>query len=239
MKIKIALLIIASALFVSACSKDKSSEVLVSANQAATVQTAVKNDDKASSKTSLVAAVPNITYKENVHYKILNNINTDNVTSPMLVEYFWLGCPHCYNFEETLDELKSAIPQLTVLKKPAAFNQRWAQDATIYYAFKEMGELQHLSALFELYNKNNNLLTSELFNDFLKSKQINVDEFFEHIKNSETIKSSIQENITEMAENDITGVPAVAINGKYLILMSEDIKSMEDYLDLVRYLLKK
>ncbi|MGI5308830.1 DsbA family protein [Rheinheimera sp. WS51] len=239
MKIKLSLLIIASVFFLSACSKENSSEALNSAKQADVEQTETKSTESLSNKTSSMAKKPSITYKENVHYKVVKNIDIADVNPPMLVEYFWLGCPHCYNFEAILAHLHSELPELKVLKKPAAFNDRWALDAKVFHALKEMEQLQHLSALFELYHSNNNALSKEALNNFLLANQIDSDTFFELLKNSDVINQRIVQSINEMHENEIKGVPAVVVNGKYLILASDDIRSADDYLALVRYLLEK
>src|SRR5689334_12596404 len=57
-----------------------------------------------------------------------------------VVEFFWYGCPHCYNLEPYIERWeKSAPPDVQLRRIPAVFNQRWAHDAAIFYTFEALG----------------------------------------------------------------------------------------------------
>jgi len=59
-----------------------------------------------------------------------------------IAEFFWYGCIHCYNLEPLLERWVPALPADTQFRRiPAVFNERWAHDAAIYYAFEVLGAI--------------------------------------------------------------------------------------------------
>src|SRR5436189_4253520 len=57
-----------------------------------------------------------------------------------VVEFFWYGCPHCYNLEPYIESwLKKAPPDVQFRRIPAVFNQRWGHDAAIFYTLEALG----------------------------------------------------------------------------------------------------
>src|SRR5205823_5857769 len=59
-----------------------------------------------------------------------------------VVEFFWYGCIHCYNLEPQLESWAKKLPADAQFRRvPAIFNERWAHDAAIFYAFEALGAL--------------------------------------------------------------------------------------------------
>jgi len=57
-----------------------------------------------------------------------------------VTEFFWYGCPHCYNLEPYIERWqKSAPPDVELRRIPAVFNARWGHDAAIYYTIEALG----------------------------------------------------------------------------------------------------
>src|SRR5438046_10597396 len=71
-----------------------------------------------------------------------------------VVEFFWYGCPHCYNLEPHIEAwLKKLPPDVEFRRIPAVFNQRWAHDAAIFFTLESMGLIEKLSRpLFDAIN---------------------------------------------------------------------------------------
>ncbi len=178
----------------------------------------------------------NVEYKEGVHYRVVENINVGDLKAPFLVEYFWLGCPHCQHFEAPLQKFKSENPAVGFLRKHAVLSQNWVNDARIYYALKETDNMAHFAELFDLYKKGMN---EEKFNAFFEKNNIDQDAFLETAGKNENILAQMKESFDEMSKNNMTGVPGIVVNGKYLIIATKDTATNESYFDLVKYLLKK
>ena len=66
----------------------------------------------------------------------------ENPAKIEVVEFFWYGCIHCYNLEPVLEAWLPKLPPDAYFRRiPAVFNERWAHDAAIYYAFEALGVL--------------------------------------------------------------------------------------------------
>ena len=66
-----------------------------------------------------------------------------------VLEFFWYGCIHCYNLEPKLDTWLKTLPKDVEFRRvPAVFNERWAHDAAIFYAFEALGLLDKLHRPF-------------------------------------------------------------------------------------------
>ena len=66
-----------------------------------------------------------------------------------VIEFFWYGCPHCYNLEPQLESwVKKLPPDVQFRRVPAVFNARWGHDAAIFYTFEAMGVLDKLHRPF-------------------------------------------------------------------------------------------
>ena len=170
-------------------------------------------------------------YKEGVDYRVVSNINVGDLEPPFLVEYFWLSCGHCQKLEKPLNEFKANNPEVGFIRKHAVLGERWVMDARLYYALEETNNSQHFDEFFGLYMQG---MTEEKFNQFFKKNNIDKGAFLEVAGSSESILAQLKENLKEMADNKMTSVPGIVVNGKYLIT-----KSHGDYFDLVKYLLAK
>ena len=57
----------------------------------------------------------------------------------VIYEFFWYGCPHCYNLEPTMGRIESNLEKDTILVKvPVALRDTWESHAKAYYALQQM-----------------------------------------------------------------------------------------------------
>ena len=71
------------------------------------------------------------------------------VTAPAgkveVVEFFWYGCPHCFDLEPTLKKwLEHKPADVTFRRVPAIFRQSWVPGAQTFYTLESMGELDRM-----------------------------------------------------------------------------------------------
>lgn len=184
------------------------------------------------------------TFQAGRHYQLLSQPLTDSRAQQGLTEYFWLGCPHCQNFEPLLKAYLAERPQLPLVRRHPALGERWAFDASIFYALQLSGNEQLTEALFNLYRDlrqaQNQLPDVAAINTFLAQHQLDSRKFSE-LANSEQAKTLMEQANREMLDNRIQGVPAVVVRGKYLVGtdLPADIQSNEDYFALLDYLMRK
>ncbi|MBV2128021.1 thioredoxin domain-containing protein [Arsukibacterium indicum] len=179
-----------------------------------------------------------IQFQQDVHYKLVENVDAEQAKPPYLVEYFWFGCQHCQRFEPVLETILLRRPALTLVRKHAAVAKHWQTDARIFYTLQQM-ELEHLTKpLLELYSEKRQLTPVDL-QQFLTTHQVDQTTFFDIAENSEQVINKMQTSVSEMQSNDIGGVPALVVNGRYLIIPHAEINSLEAYLALIDHLLAK
>ena len=164
--------------------------------------------------------------------------NTDAPGKVEVVEFFWYGCPHCYNLEPAIQPWSKKLPKDVVFRRiPAMFNENWATAGRIFYTLEAMGELERLHLpLFDAIHKDNLRITSKsAFDEWLKKQNVDVAKFDSTVK-SFAVEGRIK-RATQLTQAyaQMDGVPALIVNGRYLALSSmsgsnEKLLATVDYL---------
>ena len=179
-------------------------------------------------------------YKEGVEYFRVADQPTDSSDKIEVLEFFWYGCPHCYKFEPILKnwkETKSA--NVEFIRVPAVFRPEWKVHARSYYALQAMGlgEKYH-SIIFDAMHKDKkSLYTESAMIDFLVSRGVNKEEF-KAAYGAFSVDSQVRKAIKKVTGYAIKGVPAMGVNGKYLV-SGTSAGSYERMLKIVDYLVEK
>lgn len=187
---------------------------------------------------------PSRIFAEGQHYSTLQNPVIEPELSQYVTEYFWLGCPHCQNFEPVLKGYLKDRPQVTLVRKHPALGERWAFDASIFYALQQSGNEHLTEALFELYRtsrvEQSALPNVQTINAFLSQHKLDPEQL-STLANSQDVRQAMEQANREMLDNRINGVPSLVVKGRYLVSDSlpADIQSTEDYYQLLDYLLTK
>lgn len=215
--------------------------LLASLLMTASLTACSKVDETAAASTSTVSATENTSavtssYQEGVHYRLVTGINNEGAQKPFLVEYFWLGCPHCQHFEEPLQAYKAKHPELGFVRKHAVIAEHWVNDGRIFYALAQTNNMAHFADLFDLYKK---VMTQESFDAFFTRHNIDQEAFLKVAGQDPEVLTKMQQSFDEMNNNKMTSVPSIVVNGQYLIMAHEDLRSNDAYFKLVDYLLTK
>jgi thiol:disulfide interchange protein DsbA len=139
-----------------------------------------------------------------------------------VVEFFWYECPHCYSLEPALEAWVKRLPKYAEFKRvPAMFNERWAIAARVYYTLDVMGELERLhKPLFEAIHKQSLRITNEKqLSDWLQRQNVDLGKFSAALK-SFSVESRLKRAAELGQAAKIDGVPALMINGRYLVSAS-------------------
>ena len=86
--------------------------------------------------------VANEKYQAGKHYEVLANpVATSTDGTIEVREFFWYGCPHCYQMEPFVEKWLAAKPDyVELVRSPAAFNDVWEDHARAYYVMKYSGK---------------------------------------------------------------------------------------------------
>jgi thiol:disulfide interchange protein DsbA len=162
------------------------------------------------------------TYVEGKHYKQVDQqkiIDSDKIE---VLEFFWYGCPHCYSFEPYISKWKqSKSDNVEFVRVPATFQPLWTLHARAYYALQMLGSGEQLHPKFfsEIHNKKNYMKTFDALTVFVQEHGVERSEFIDAM-NSFTVENNVRKATKLVKDYQLNGVPAVAINGKYLISAS-------------------
>ena len=140
-----------------------------------------------------------------------------------VVEFFWYGCPHCYNLEPFIETWLKKLPADVQFRRvPAVFNPRWEHDATIFYTFEALGVLDKLHKPFFDAIHRDGLRTdnAEALAQWLQKHGVEPKKFNETMKSFSVVsKTRRAKQLT--AGYGIDGTPAMAVQGRYTISVEQ------------------
>lgn len=134
-----------------------------------------------------------------------------------VVELFWYGCPHCYQFEPTITPWAKKLPDdVNFVRVPAMFGGVWNVHGQLFIALEAMGvEAKVHDAVFAAIHKEGRKLADEdEMADFLADQGVDKEAFLKTF-NSFGVKSQMEKDKKLAMAYQITGVPTMVVNGKY------------------------
>jgi len=166
---------------------------------------------------------------------------TDTPAKIEVVEFFSYGCPHCSEFHPTVSKWSANLPADVVFKRvPVSFGRsQWAALSKLYYALELTGDLARLdSAVFyALHAKGLRLYDDKSIIEWVGNQGLDVKKFTDAY-NSFGVISKVK-RADQMAQSfKIQGVPALAVDGKYL-LTGKETRGFEDLVALTDKVIDK
>jgi thiol:disulfide interchange protein DsbA len=144
-----------------------------------------------------------------------------------VLELFWYGCPHCNRLEPHLNAwLKRRPADVDFKRVPAAFRESWLPLARTQYALQALGLADKLHG--ELFAAINDQKTLDIKNlagdpaplfDWMAAKGVDRKQFSDAY-NSPAVVARTQGTIEATKKYALPDVPAIVINGRYLIPLS-------------------
>ena len=148
-----------------------------------------------------------------------NALPIENPGKVEIAEFFWYGCIHCYNLEPALEAWLPKLPGDAYFRRiPAVFNERWAHDAAIYYAFEALGVLGKLHRPFFDAIHKDRLKTDNpaALNEWLGRNGVDLKKFEAAMK-SFGVQSKVRRAAQITTGAQIDGTPALMVQGRYTI----------------------
>lgn len=162
-------------------------------------------------------------FKEGVDYQPIDPVvKTSDPGKVVVTEMFWYGCPHCFRFEPYVEHWVNTMPPGVVFEQvPSVLNPRWTEHARTFYAFKLMGELEQAHKAFfdAIHIKRQRLTSLDTIANFVAEQGLDEEKFREFYF-SFPVDTQIRKNQQTEKRYGHSGVPAVIVNGKYLISAS-------------------
>jgi thiol:disulfide interchange protein DsbA len=176
------------------------------------------------------------------HYTELPNpVNTRDASKVEVLEAFWYGCSHCFRFEPLLTAWEESAPDdVDVVRFPALWNNLMKIHAQVYYTAEALDKLDVLhTPVFNAINLQGNRLQNERQIGSLFAEHGVTTEDFEKAFNSFSVRTKVNQAEKRMQDYQIRSTPNIVVNGKYLVTTGQNVRTQEEMLEVVEFLVEK
>ncbi|MDH5299786.1 MAG: thiol:disulfide interchange protein DsbA/DsbL [Gammaproteobacteria bacterium] len=188
-----------------------------------------------------LATVSAAEFKEGVQYiKLADPQPTSTGDKVEVMEFFWYGCPHCFRFEPFVERLVKQLPaNAQFVRTPAMFRATWELHARAYYAAEILGVLEkvHKPMFNALHLEQRTLETDEQITKLFVEQGVDKESFTKTFR-SFAVETRIRRAKTLAERYNLDGVPAVIVNGKYMV-NGRTAGGNAQMLQVIEYLVKQ
>jgi thiol:disulfide interchange protein DsbA len=135
-----------------------------------------------------------------------------------VLEFFYYGCPHCYNLQPPLKAwLKNAPKDVEFKRMPTVFRESWVPLTRTYYALEAIGALEkvHDEVFAAVQQQSVNLGDKRLLLEWATKRGIDPKKLGEAY-DSFAVQTKTQRSLQMTRAYGITGTPSVVVGGRYL-----------------------
>ncbi|WP_407409644.1 thiol:disulfide interchange protein DsbA/DsbL [Acinetobacter sp.] len=170
-------------------------------------------------------------------YTVLPNPGVVDVKGKIEVrEFFWYGCGHCFTLEPHMQAWLRKLPKdVNFVRTPAAMNPVWEQSARGYYVAEalQIRRKIHLPLFHNIHDKGQQIFDQKSQAKFFVKYGV-PEAKFNSLYNSFPITAKVSKANQLAKQYQLTGVPAVVVNGKYVV-QGDDGKVVQ----VINYLVEK
>lgn len=176
-------------------------------------------------------------FKEGDHYTVLD---VEKAATPVVTEYFSFYCPHCFKFEGVVANMKKSLPDNAKFQKVHVAFMGNNMAVPMAKSYATMVALNVEETMVPMMFKQIHMLQQAPKNE-AELRQIFIDngvdaKKFDAAYNGFAVNSMQKRFDKQFEASTLTGVPGVLVNNKYIV-KPDNIKSFEEYNQLVNYLL--
>ena len=140
-----------------------------------------------------------------------------------VAEFFWYGCPHCYDLEPFINDwVKDIDPGVRFVRVPATWNALVRLHGQLYYTEEVLvrnGVIKDPAgfrdSIFQEYHRRGNRMTTEDAINKLFARFGVSDDEFQRTWNSFEVNQKLRVADDLARRYSISSVPAIVVNGKY------------------------
>jgi thiol:disulfide interchange protein DsbA len=164
-------------------------------------------------------------FKEGQHYvrMVPTQPTVGGADKIEVAEFFWYGCPHCYDMEPYINKwAEGKDPGVRFVKVPATWNSLVRLHAQLYYTEEVLVRNEVIKdpasfreAVFQEYHRRGNRMTSEDAIQKIFARFGVSEEQFRSTWNSFEVNQKLRVADDLSRRYTISSVPAIVVNGKY------------------------
>lgn len=156
--------------------------------------------------------------RANVDYRLIEPQPVRSDGRIEVIDFFWYGCPHCYNFQPALEEwIKRMPPDVTLRRVPVILRDSWAPHARIYYTLEALGELERLhQQVYHSYHVQElHMSKPEVMVQWAARHGIARQSWIEAY-NSAEVAQKVERAKDITSDYNVQGTPSLVVDGRYL-----------------------
>lgn len=181
-------------------------------------------------------------FVEGEHYAVL--ATPQPAQSGEVKEFFSYGCPHCFEFEESLDPWLENLPEgVSFERVPAGLGKRFFQlMAVMYHMADHLGvSAQMHPVLFDQIHvkRNQQIGSPDVLAGLFETHAGITRAQFDQALNSQDVLSAFQNTEGMQARYELRGVPMMVVNGRYRVSRNQHVTSYPMMLEVVDHLLQQ
>jgi thiol:disulfide interchange protein DsbA len=180
-------------------------------------------------------------YKAGQHYtELAKPVPTQTGDKIEVLEFFWYGCPHCFQFEPMIVRWNKNKPDnVRFTRVPAPLNPKWMVHTKTYYALELMDKVdEYHKAIFDaMHVKRKKLYSLPNIAEYLGALGMDAKTFTDTY-NSFAVEMRARKAMQLGQSYNLSGVPMIAVNGKYVVSASQ-AGGYKQMLDITNYLIDK
>ena len=177
-------------------------------------------------------------YQAGTHYIVLDKpIKSSNTEKIVVNEFFGYTCPYCNGLEPQLHKWVSAqTDKVSFMPIPVIFGRSWEPYAKAYFVGLNLGVLEQThQAMYDAIHIDERKMTNrQALAAFFAEHGVSQADF-DSAYDSFDLQNKIRQGNRLAAQSQITGVPSMLVNGKYMVNAtlagsSEGMLAVVDYL---------
>lgn len=142
----------------------------------------------------------------------------DDAKKIEVVEFFWYGCPHCFEFEPMLEAWIKTLPADVAFRRvPVAFrDEPFTAHQKIFYALDAMGlvDSMQMKVFNAIHRERKHMDKPAEIAEFMQKNGVDSAKFMD-IYNSFAVQTKTRQARALAEAYKIDGVPALGIGGRY------------------------
>ena len=180
-------------------------------------------------------------------YTTLSHPQPADEKSIEVMEFFWYGCPHCYELHPRIKAWLKRMPSdVSFRYVPAVFRANWIPGAKTFYGLEALGlrDKLHDKVYDAIHVDKVDLTKDEILFDWIAKQGVDRQKFIDAY-NSFAVQNQVTRTTRMSKDYALSGVPAVVVDGKYLTsgrmgsTPDDTIRTMEELIEKVRKERKK
>jgi len=152
-----------------------------------------------------------------------------------VVEFFWYGCPYCYQLQAPMESWLRRKPEDVTLRRiPAIFRESWVPHARLYYTLDALGEVPrlHQTVYRAVHEERIALNSADGTGEGAAQNGIEASRWLAAY-NSPEVDRKVEDSRRFTRAYQIQGTPSLIVDGRFLTSsgMSETVAGVIPILD--------